>query len=90
MEIEKEFGSGKGLRIAVKDYMCVVHKEGSADKLELSCFGFSKGKITVEEVNDFSSAPDSELDPILETRKEVYSAEEAVEIAIEYIGKNIK
>ena len=42
LEIEKEFGSGKGLRIMVKDYTCVIRKEGSADKLELSCFGFSK------------------------------------------------
>lgn len=89
LEIEKEFGSGKGLRIVVNDYMCVVHKEGSADKLELSCFGFCKDKIIIREVNDFSSIPDSELDPIMETRKEVDSAEEAIEIAIEYIGKNI-
>ena len=90
LEIEKDFGSGKGFRIVAKDYMCVVRKEGSADKLELSCFGFNKDKIIIEEVNDFSSIPDSELDPIMETRKEVDSAEEAVEIAIVYIGKNIK
>ena len=90
LEIEKEFGSGKGLRIVVKDYMCVVRIDGCADKLELSCFGFNKDKIIIEEMIDFSSVPDSELDPIMETRKEVDSAEKAIEIAIEYIGKNIR
>ncbi len=89
LEIEQEYGREKGIRIVVKDYMCVVHKAGSADKLELSCFGFRKDKILIEEVNDFSIIPDSELDPIMETRREVDSAEKAIEIAIEYIGKNI-
>lgn len=89
LEIEKDFGSGKGLEIVVTDFLCRVRKEGSADKLELSCFGFSK-KIIIREVNDYSIVPDSELDPIVEERKEVDSAEEAIEIAIEYIGKNIK
>ncbi len=90
LEIEKEFGSGKGFRIVARDNVCVVHKEGSADMLELGCYGFKKDKIMVKEVHDFSSVPDSELDPIMERIKEVDSAEEAIEIAIEYIGKNIK
>ena len=89
LEIKKEFGIGRGLRIVVKDDMCVVHKRGSEDKLELSCSGFHKDKIIIEEVSDFSNAPHPELDPIMETSKEVDNAEDAVEIAVEYIGKNI-
>jgi len=90
LEIENEFGSGKGLRIVAKDNVCVVHKEGSADMLELGCYGYKKDKIMVKEVDGFSSVPASDFEPITESNKEVDSAEEAIEIAIEYIGKNIK
>lgn len=90
LDIEKEFGRGRGLRFVVKDYVCTVFNEGSADKLELSCFGFRKGTIQIEEVSDFSNVPDSLLDPIMKSTEETGSAEEAIKIAINYIGKNIK
>lgn len=90
LEIEKEYGNGKGLKITVTDYMCTIRKTGrSLDKLELSCFDFCKDKIHVVETMDFSIIPDSTRDPIVESSKYVNSAEEAIKIAIDYIGENL-
>ena len=87
LEIEKEYGSGRGLRISVADYMCTIRPEKGGDALKLSCFFFRPNKITLEETKDFSMVPDPE---IVQTQKELDSAKEAIDTAIKYVAKHIK
>ena len=86
LEIDEKYGTDRGLKIKVTEHSCSIRKEKGLDKLELSCFSFSKPHITIEERNDYSVTPDG---GVVENRKKVDNAEEAIQIAIDYIAENI-
>jgi len=86
-EIEQEYGTGRGVSIFVSDYRCEIKKETSRDKLVLMCVSLNlKPDIHIEERCDYSAVPDGGVE---RHEKDVETAEEAIEIAIQYVGKNV-
>mgnify|MGYP001172223920 CR=1 FL=1 len=91
LEIEKEYGHEKGLLIRVSESNCSIKTEGqSRNSLKLSCHFFNRNEIAIEEVTDYGFITESELPSRDEKRMKVESAEEAIDLAIKYIGKHVK
>jgi hypothetical protein len=86
LELEKEYGVGRGLKFSVSDVRCIITKDKGRDELEMYSIGVNKDEITIRETRDYSNIPDPE---IMEEENKVDTPEEAIEIAITYVGKNI-
>ena len=85
MELEKEYGSGKGLEFSVSENICKIYCKEKSDSLSIECF--NDGVIHIEEIMDWSSLPDPEIG---EDNRSVDNPESAIEIAINFVVDKIK